>query len=144
MPKPYQITPEIIAKCERLAAQGLTMEQIGSVLGVSDTTLYVKQNENPELLEALKRGRSKGIATITNKLFEKASDGDTTSMIFYLKNRAPKEWCEAERQAAQANQPAEVKVKVVKAKKARKKADTTAAKKPKTKAAKKRSVRAKP
>lgn len=92
MPKPYLITPEIIAKCEALAAQGLTMEQIAAVLGISDTTLYVKQNKNPELLEALKRGRHRGVATISNALFEKAKAGDNTAMIFYLKNRAPDEW----------------------------------------------------
>jgi hypothetical protein len=92
MPKPYIITPEIIAKCEGLAAQGLTMEQIASVLGMGCSTLYEKQNEYPELLEAIKRGRHKGVATISNALFQKAKAGDNTAMIFYLKNRSPEEW----------------------------------------------------
>lgn len=91
-PKPIQVTPEMIKKAEALAAQGLTMEQIASVLGMGSTTLYVKQNEVPELQEAIKRGRHKGLATITNALFQKAKSGDNTAMIFYLKNRDPENW----------------------------------------------------
>jgi hypothetical protein len=39
-------------------------------------------------MEAIKRGKAKGIVTITNALYEKAKEGDNTAMIFYLKNRA--------------------------------------------------------
>lgn len=116
-PKKFIITDKHIKQSERLAAQGLTMEQIASVIGIGTSTLYFKQEEYPELQEAIKRGRHKGIATVTNKLFERASQGHTTEMLFYLKNRAPKEWCEAERQAAQASEPAKVKVEVVSPKK---------------------------
>ena len=42
--------------------------------------------------DAIKNGKAKGIAKVTNKLFEKANDGDNTSMIFYLKNRDPDNW----------------------------------------------------
>ena len=85
---PIEITPELSAKAESLSSQGLTMEQIASMLGMSDTTLYKKQAEFAEFMESIKRGRAKGIATITNRLFDKAKDGDNTAMIFYLKNRA--------------------------------------------------------
>jgi len=83
-----EITEEIIKKAESLSAQGLTMNQIANVLGMGEATLYEKQNEYPEFSEAIKRGRDKGVATITNALFQKAKDGDNTAMIFYLKNRA--------------------------------------------------------
>jgi len=91
-PKPIPVTPEMIKQAEALAAQGLTMEQIASVLGMGCSTLYEKQNDIPELSEAIKRGRHKGVATIANALFNKAKSGDNTAMIFYLKNRAPDEW----------------------------------------------------
>ena len=91
-PKPIPVTEEMIKKAESLAAQGLTMEQIASVLGMGTSTLYFKQEEHPELQEAIKRGRHKGVASITNALFNKAKGGDNTAMIFYLKNRDPENW----------------------------------------------------
>jgi|TARA_R110000744_G_C19265801_1_gene551869 hypothetical protein len=83
-----KIDNDLCLKAESLAAQGLTADQIASVLGMGESTLYEKQKQYPEFSEAIKKGRSKGIATITNTLFNKAKSGDNTAMIFYLKNRA--------------------------------------------------------
>ena len=83
-----KIDNDLCLKAESLAAQGLTADQIASVLGMGESTLYEKQKQYPEISEAIKKGRSKGIATITNTLFNKAKSGDNTAMIFYLKNRA--------------------------------------------------------
>jgi len=83
-----KIDNDLCLKAESLAAQGLTSDQIASVLGMGESTLYEKQKQYPEFSEAIKKGRSKGIATITNTLFNKAKSGDNTAMIFYLKNRA--------------------------------------------------------
>ena len=82
------IDEEICKRAEAYAAQGLTMVQIANVLGIGETTLYEKQQEYSEFSEAIKRGKNKGIATITNALFTKAREGDNTAMIFYLKNQA--------------------------------------------------------
>ena len=84
----FEITPEVCEKVENLSAQGLTVDQIALVLGVSHWTIYERQNEFPEFSDALKRGRGKGVANVTNALYTKAVDGDNTAMIFYLKNRA--------------------------------------------------------
>jgi hypothetical protein len=54
--------------------------------------VYDRQNEYPEFLEAIKRGRSSGIHKITNQLFDKAMSGDNTAIIFYLKNRDRESW----------------------------------------------------
>ena len=83
-----KIDNDLCLKAESLAAQGLTSDQIASVLGMGESTLYEKQKQYPEFSESIKKGRSKGIATITNTLFNKAKSGDNTAMIFYLKNRA--------------------------------------------------------
>ena len=83
-----KITQKICKKAEHLASQGLTMSQIADVLGIGESTLYEKQNEYPEFMESIKKGKAKGVAVITNALFEKAKEGDNTAMIFYLKNRA--------------------------------------------------------
>jgi hypothetical protein len=90
----FAITPEIIKQAEMLAAQGLTQEQIAQVIGCHISTLMDKKNQFIEFSEAIKRGKAKGLAQITNALFSKAKNGDTTSMIFYLKNRDRKGWGE--------------------------------------------------
>lgn len=79
-------------KVEKLAAQGLTNEQVALCMDISESTFYVWQNEKPEFLEAIKKGKAKGIGTITNSLFQSAKDGNITAQIFYLKNRHPDEW----------------------------------------------------
>ncbi len=84
----FVVTKEMCDKAEAYAAQGLTQEQIAMALGIGLSTLYEKQNEFTEFAEAIKRGKGKGIQTITNRLYEKALEGDNTAMIFYLKNRA--------------------------------------------------------
>jgi transcriptional regulator with XRE-family HTH domain len=84
----FVVTKEMCDKAEAFAAQGLTQEQIAMALGIGLSTLYEKQNEFTEFAEAIKRGKGKGIQTITNRLYEKALEGDNTAMIFYLKNRA--------------------------------------------------------
>lgn len=84
-----EITEELCQKAETLAAQGLIMEQIAAALGMGETTLYEKQAQYTKFSEAIKDGRAKGIAKVTNTLFKKATeDKDNTCMIFYLKNRA--------------------------------------------------------
>lgn len=85
----FEITPEVCEKVENLSAQGLTVEQISLVLGINKSTMFDKQNEYSDFSDALKRGRGKGIANVTNALYEKATvDRDNTAIIFYLKNRA--------------------------------------------------------
>ena len=85
----FEITPEVCEKVENLSAQGLTVEQISLVLGINKSTMFDKQNEYSDFSDALKRGRGKGIANVTNALYQKATvDKDNTAIIFYLKNRA--------------------------------------------------------
>jgi hypothetical protein len=43
-------------------------------------------------LQSLKRGKLKADFQITKSLYEKAKAGDTTAMIFWLKNRRPDLW----------------------------------------------------
>jgi predicted transcriptional regulator len=91
--RPKWIPDELACrKAREMASRGLTVKQIADCLGVSDATVYERQKEYPEFLEAIKRGRSEGINQVTNKLFEKAVDGDNTCMIFYLKTRDRESW----------------------------------------------------
>ena len=79
-------------KVESLAAQGLSKKEIAYCLGIGESTLYEKQKTDPEFLEAIKRGKAKGIGTVTNALFQSAKGGNITAQIFYLKNRQPDKW----------------------------------------------------
>lgn len=77
-----------LAKVEAMAANGLTQQQIADSLGISVSTLYGRKRENEEFEEAIKRGKAKGIAVVTNELMEQIKSGNVTAMIFFLKSRA--------------------------------------------------------
>ncbi len=77
-----------LAKVESLAANGLTQEQIAAALGISESTLTKRKKENTDFTDAIKRGKAKGIALVTNKLMESIKGGNMTGMIFFLKTQA--------------------------------------------------------
>jgi len=77
-----------LKQVESLAANGLTDEQIASALGISRTTLANRKRENEQFVQAIKRGKAKGIALVTNKLMESIKAGNMTGMIFFLKTQA--------------------------------------------------------
>ena len=81
-----------LEKIEDLADKGLTLEQIAAALGIDVRTLYNHRKKFREVGEAINRGAANGIATIANKLFEAANNGNVTAQIFFLKARAG--WCD--------------------------------------------------
>lgn len=72
---------------ESLAAQGLTNQQIADSLGISERTLQNRKKDNAEFAEAIKKGKAKGIAVVTNALMKKIKSGNVTAMIFFLKTQ---------------------------------------------------------
>lgn len=99
-----------MSQVESLAASGLTNQQIADSLGISESTLYNNQRENEDFAAAIKRGRAKGIAVVTNALMKKVKEGNVTAMIFFLKSQAG--WKET--QAVDLNLSDEDKPKVYK------------------------------
>lgn len=77
-----------LAKVEALAANGLSQQQIADSLGISERTLRNRKKESASFAEAIRRGKNKGIAYVTNALFNKIKKGNVTAMIFYLKTQA--------------------------------------------------------
>jgi hypothetical protein len=77
-----------LKQVESLAANGLTQEQIASALGISETTLHQRKRDSADFAAAIKRGKAKGIAVVTNKLMESIKGGNMTGMIFFLKTQA--------------------------------------------------------
>ena len=72
---------------EDLASRGLTKQQIADALGISQTTFYARQKECGDFEEAIKRGQAKGVASISNKLFESAMRGEAWAVCFFLKTK---------------------------------------------------------
>lgn len=82
-----------LEKVEVVASMGLIDDQIAVILDISPRTLnYWKKH--PAFLQSLKRGKLKADFQITQSLYQKAKGGDTTAMIFWLKNRQPEKWRE--------------------------------------------------
>ena len=74
------------------ARDGLTDEQIAHNMGISTTTLYEWKKKYAEIADTLKKTKEVVDRQVENALFKKACEGDTTAMIFWLKNRRPNDW----------------------------------------------------
>lgn len=116
------ITKEGLTQIEAWARDGLTNIQIAHNIGIRENTFYSWINRFPELEEALREGKEVVDIQVENALLKRALGytaeekktyvkkdkegntnthvekiekhvaGDTTAMIFWLKNRKPKEW----------------------------------------------------
>lgn len=82
--KPKPVDLETI---EKLASLGVTVIQIASFFNMTEKSFYRKAEKDPEILLALNRGRSKGIVSVSAKLYEKIQEGDTKAIMFYLRAR---------------------------------------------------------
>jgi hypothetical protein len=77
---------------EQLAAQGLGTVQIARAMGISWDTLDRNKRQKAEIADAIKKGKAKGLAKVTNSLFKSANSGNVTAQIFYLKNQDADTW----------------------------------------------------
>ena len=76
-----------LAQVEILASRGLTKEQIADALGISQTTLYTRQRESADFVEAIKRGKAKAISFVAGKLQKLIDEGNLGAICFYLKTQ---------------------------------------------------------
>lgn len=110
-----------LIRIESWARMGLTDEQIAKNMGVNKTTLYDWMKKFPDISNSIKKGKAPIDFEVENALFKRAIgyeyeevetiieeiDGkqrkrikkikkvalpETSAMIFWLKNRKPKEW----------------------------------------------------
>ena len=91
-PKPRLVTEEFLAKVEHLAARGLSQQQVCHALGFSETWWYDAKQKNSDISDSFKRGQAKGLAEVSNAIYEQALNGSTGAACFFLKNRDPDRW----------------------------------------------------
>lgn len=80
------LEPDNLVLLQGWKRNGLTDEQIAQNIGIRRETLYAWKKRYPNINNALKRGREQSNYIIESKLFQTALSGNTTAMIFWLKN----------------------------------------------------------
>jgi DNA-binding XRE family transcriptional regulator len=86
------LKPDGLILIEGWARDGLTDEQIAHNMGISRSTLKEWKKDYPAISAALKKTKEVVDREVENALYKKACEGDTTAMIFWLKNRRPNDW----------------------------------------------------
>lgn len=74
------------AELEKLAGM-LTNEQIAMFYGITREALQKRLRRHAPLRVALDKGRALALTMVAGSLLRKVRDGDTASIIFYLKTR---------------------------------------------------------
>ena len=65
---------------------GLTNKQIAENIGISERTFYLWMKKSKVISQTMLFGKQHAKFIVENALFEKARTGNTTAMIFWLKN----------------------------------------------------------
>ena len=91
-PKPRKIATQLLEQIEFQASRGLSQQQVCHALGFSETWWYDAKQKNSEISDSFKRGQAKGLAEVSNAIYEQALNGSTGAACFFLKNRDPDRW----------------------------------------------------
>jgi len=81
-------------RIKKMRQSGYREEDIYKYCGVSHEAFARYKRNYVELVEALKIGTDDLILDLEDTLFKKALGGDTTCLLFSLKNLAPKRWAD--------------------------------------------------
>ena len=91
-PKPRKITTQLLKQIELQVSQGLSQQQICHAFRFSETWWYDAKQKNSDISDSFKRGQAKGLAEVSNAIYEQALNGSTGAACFFLKNRDPDRW----------------------------------------------------
>lgn len=115
---PTKYKPEYCEQARKLCLLGAIDIEMADFFGVAESTFHLWKKEHPEFKEALQRGKMIADANVASRLYERAMgyshketkiatmEGvitdmkevtkhyppDSTSAIFWLKNRQPQKW----------------------------------------------------
>lgn len=82
--KPKEID---VTTAEKLAGIGMPLPRIAAFFSLKEDAFRIRMKQDQTLGEAIERGRAKGVASMVSKLWDKAQDGDTKAIIFWLRCR---------------------------------------------------------
>ena len=91
-PKPRVVSEKLLEEIEHHVSRGLSQQQVCHALGLSETWWYDAKQKNSEISDSFKRGQAKGLAEVSNAIYEQALNGSTGAACFFLKNRDPDRW----------------------------------------------------
>ncbi len=89
MARPSSYSPVILPVVRACATFGATAEEIANYLNIPWGSFKRWIYAEPELREALKRGRDASDERVVESLYRKALTGDVGACCFWLKNRRP-------------------------------------------------------
>ena len=75
-----------------LCRLGATDKDLANFFGVAESTVHKWKKDFSEFSESIKEGKEQSDLNVANSLYQKALNGDTTAMIFWLKNRRKDNW----------------------------------------------------
>ena len=116
--RPTDYRPEYDEQAYKLSLLGMTDKMMADFFEVAESTIYLWKQKHESFSEALKKGKAIGDDEVAQTLYKRAFGyeyteikevdsqkdgtrheevtkhipGDTTAMIFWLKNRQPKLW----------------------------------------------------
>ena len=91
--KRISFTDEQLEEVSRMIGMGISEQKIADSMGVSLATISRRKKDSDKFDKAIKGGRTKALDAVASALFLNATENmNTTSQIFYLKNRDPDNW----------------------------------------------------
>lgn len=101
--KRIKFSEEDYANIEKWSGNGLSERQIAELLNTSVSTIARRKREKGNFDSALKKGRAKAVADVTNALYQEAINGSVQAQIFFLKNRDSSAWMDKNEVQHQVN-----------------------------------------
>ena len=88
-PKPVKFSNDDVSKIEKMAAAGLTLDQIASIWDRNERTLIRYMHSDNRVKEAINSGRVRANLAIASVAYKQAASGKVPAMtMFWLKCRA--------------------------------------------------------
>jgi hypothetical protein len=107
-----ELTAKDIQQIETLSGYGLTLEQCAAVLDIHEQTLQKRRAEDPEIDQAIARGRGRAQGAIGQSLYQRAQGGDVQAIKWWEATRAGRFASLAVVHQGDKDRPVKVKVTV--------------------------------
>ena len=91
------LEPEGLLLIKGWKNNGLTDEQIADNIGVNHRTFERWKSEHSQIRQVIKRGKEHANYAVENALLKKAIGGNTTAMIFWLKNNYREKYSDSQK-----------------------------------------------